>query len=102
MPAPVYRITTAGHEPTPEQRRRALTYLIMMGVRFVAVILAVIVPGWWRLVPVALGVVLPYVAVVLVNAANTKQPGQPGVTVAQPAAPAWRPHTDEPPGRPRA
>lgn len=102
MPAPVYRITTAGHEPTPEQRRRELTYLVMMGVRFVAVILAVIVPGWWRLVPVALGVVLPYVAVVLVNAANTKQPSQTGLTLPQRVGLTWRPPTDEPPGRPRA
>lgn len=74
MARPVYRVTTVGHEPTREQRGRERTYLIMMGIRFVAVILAVVLPGWWRVIPVVLGTFLPYVAVVLVNAVRTREP----------------------------
>ncbi|MGV1004746.1 MAG: DUF3099 domain-containing protein [Candidatus Nanopelagicales bacterium] len=95
---PVYRITTAGHEPTPEQRDRERTYLIMMAIRFVAVILAVVLPGMWRVAPVVLGVFLPYVAVVLVNAVRTKDRSAPGQDVAlrpRVAAPMQRPSPED-------
>ncbi len=96
MPGPVYRITTAGHEPTPEQLGRERTYLVMMGIRFVAIVLAVILPGWWRLLPVALGVVLPYVAVVLVNAVHTKQPSRPAVSEPPREILTWQPPPNDP------
>ena len=37
-----------------------------------AIVVAVVVPGWWRAVAIALGVMLPYIAVVLVNQARTR------------------------------
>ncbi len=51
---------------------RERTYLVMMGTRMVAIVVAVVVPGVWRWIAIALGVFLPYVAVVLVNAARTR------------------------------
>lgn len=51
---------------------RERTYLLMMATRMVAIVVAVVVPGVWRWVAIAAGILLPYVAVVLVNAARTR------------------------------
>ena len=51
---------------------RERTYLAMMATRMVAIVVAVVVPGVWRWIAIALGVFLPYIAVVLVNAARTR------------------------------
>ncbi len=51
---------------------RERTYLFMMGTRMVAIVVAVVVPGIWRWIAIALGVFLPYIAVVLVNAVRTR------------------------------
>lgn len=51
---------------------RERTYLIMMAIRMVAIVVAVMVPGFWRWVAIAAGVLLPYIAVVLVNQAHTR------------------------------
>ena len=45
---------------------------MMMGTRAIAIVVAVVVPGFWRIVAVVAGVVLPYVAVVLVNAVHVR------------------------------
>jgi Flp pilus assembly protein TadB len=76
----VYRITSAQPGPTAEQRSRERTYLLMMGTRMVAIVVAVTVPGFWRIVAVAAGVLLPYIAVVMVNAvhARDESPAEPG------------------------
>lgn len=72
----VHRITTAQPDPTPEQLSRERTYLAMMATRMVAIVVAVVVPGFWRWVAIAAGVLLPYVAVVMVNAARTRGAGE--------------------------
>ena len=68
----VHRITSAQPDASPDLVRRERTYLLMMGTRMVAIVVAVVVPGVWRWIAIALGVFLPYIAVVLVNAVRTK------------------------------
>lgn len=68
----VHRITSAHPDASPELVSRERTYLLMMATRMVAIVVAVVVPGFWRWIAIALGVFLPYIAVVLVNAVRTK------------------------------
>ena len=68
----VHRITSAQPGPTSEQLSRERTYLFMMGTRMVAIVVAVVVPGIWRWIAIVLGVFLPYIAVVMVNAVRTR------------------------------
>lgn len=68
----VHRITSAQPGPSKDLVSRERTYLVMMGTRMVAIVVAVVVPGVWRWIAIALGVFLPYIAVVLVNAARTR------------------------------
>jgi hypothetical protein len=49
-------------------------YLITMGVRVVALILAIVLAsGWLRIVAIVLALVLPWVAVVVANAGPKRQ-----------------------------
>lgn len=68
----IHSITSLDTPETHEFRVRKWTYLIMMGIRAAAIVVAVVVPGFWRWIAVAAGVCLPYFAVVLVNAVHTK------------------------------
>jgi xanthine/uracil permease len=95
----VHRITTAGAAEPADIGSRERAYLVMMGIRFVAIIAAVVVPGFWRWVAIAAGVILPYVAVITVNAAKTRgtpadpafwTDNRPALTDA-PAQPTWQP-----------
>ena len=78
--APV-RITTAPSSAGADISHRQRRYLIAMGVRtlcFVMVVLLTIThagPGWLPWIFVVGAVVLPYVAVVMANAARTKSDG---------------------------
>jgi hypothetical protein len=68
----VHSITTAQPGPSDDLRHRERQYLFLMGLRMVAIVVAVVVPGVWRWVAVAAGVLLPYFAVVLVNAVQVR------------------------------
>lgn len=68
----MHRITSAEPGPSADLVSRERTYLFMMGTRMVAIVAAVVVPGIWRWIAIVLGVFLPYIAVVLVNAARTR------------------------------
>src|SRR5690242_5838572 len=78
--APV-RITTADSSAGADIANRQRRYLIAMGVRTacfgVVAVLAVthLGPGWVPWIFVVAAVVLPYVAVVMANAAKTKSDG---------------------------
>jgi Flp pilus assembly protein TadB len=62
-------VTTAGISPREERRARERRYLITMGVRVVAFIVAIVfATGWIRVIAVILALVLPWVAVVMANA----------------------------------
>jgi Flp pilus assembly protein TadB len=68
----VHRITSAQPDPSAESVHRERQYLILMGIRMMAIVVAVVVPGIWRWIAVAAGITLPYFAVVLVNAAKVR------------------------------
>lgn len=65
-------ITDLPSSPGDEGRGRARQYVTMMVVRvvcmFAAIVIAVVAPGWWILVPILGAVFLPLFAVVLANA----------------------------------
>jgi Flp pilus assembly protein TadB len=69
-------VTTAGISLRDERRTRERRYLITMGIRVVAFIVAVVfTTGWIRVVAVILALVLPWVGVVMANA-PAKRGGQ--------------------------
>lgn len=70
---PAYLVTTAARSPQEDRRQREKRYLILMGLRVVAIILAIIVGTQFHLGPllallIAAALVLPWVAVVIANA----------------------------------
>lgn len=66
-------VTTAPVSPRDERRQRERRYLITMGVRVVAFVVAIVfATGWVRVIAVILALLLPWVAVVLANAGPTK------------------------------
>jgi hypothetical protein len=75
------RITTAASSPQDEIASRQKRYLIAMGVRTVCFLVVVLLaitragPGWLPWIFVVAAVFLPYVAVVMANAADTKSDG---------------------------
>jgi fatty acid desaturase len=68
------RITDARTPRSEEIRRRQVRYVLSMLLRTACFIGAVIASGWLRWTLVAGAVILPYVAVVLANAANQRRP----------------------------
>ena len=89
----VHTITSADPAPSAEFVSRERTYLIMMGIRMVAIVIAVTVPGFWRWIAIAAGVFLPYIAVVLVNQAKTRgTPADPAFIAQHRIALTERPH----------
>ncbi|WP_249423684.1 DUF3099 domain-containing protein [Nocardioides coralli] len=71
-PDPV-RITTAATSRQADISARQRRYVVSMGIRTVCFVAAIAVgPGWLRWVLVAAAVLLPYVAVVMANAASSR------------------------------
>jgi hypothetical protein len=60
-------ITELPPSPDDERRTRMIRYTIAMSVRMVCFVLAIVIPDWWRVIPLVGAVVLPYVAVVIAN-----------------------------------
>jgi len=70
------RITTAGAGRRQDIAARQKRYLLAMGFRTVCFVAAVLIPnGWVRVILVIAALILPYVAVVMANAGNTKSDG---------------------------
>ena len=44
-----------------------IKYTVAMAIRVVCIVLCLVVPGWWVLIPAAGAIFLPYLAVVLAN-----------------------------------
>lgn len=63
-------LTTLPLAPDIERKRRMIKYSVAMSVRVVCIIVVILVPGWWALVPGLGAIFLPYFAVVLANAAG--------------------------------
>ncbi len=78
---PPIRITTAPPSAGADIASRQRRYLIAMGVRTVCFLIVAVLaithvgPGWLPWIFVVGAVVLPYVAVVMANAAETKSDG---------------------------
>lgn len=62
-------VTELPESPDRELHSRMIKYGIAMGIRVVCVILVLFVRGWWLVLPIAGAVLLPYIAVVIANAA---------------------------------
>ena len=90
-------ITELPSSPDDERRTRMIRYLVAMGIRVVCIVLVIVIPDWWRVIPAVGAVVLPYFAVVIANNASRRIAGpvqRPGSVVpagpsaGSPAAPA--------------
>lgn len=64
-------VTTMPVSPEDDRHRRIVRYTMMMGIRVVCLIIAVIVPWPWTLVPALGAIFLPYFAVMVANAAGS-------------------------------
>ncbi|MFF8196593.1 DUF3099 domain-containing protein [Streptomyces bobili] len=94
----VFRITGARQSLQDDVRGRQRRYVISMSVRTVAVILAATLWNVERhvaVVALVLGVVLPYVAVVIANAGRENAPGLPSTFVSAPLPPMITPSRAE-------
>lgn len=90
----VFRITGARTGLQEDVRGRQRRYVISMSVRTVAVLLAVVlwnVERYVAIVALVLGVVLPYVAVVIANAGRENAPKLPSTFVTMPTKPMIAP-----------
>ena len=66
-------ISNAPESLAEDQARRTRRYLIQMGIRLVCFLAAVVVHGWFSFVLIGAAIVLPYVAVLLVNAGRDQK-----------------------------
>ncbi|WP_329215957.1 DUF3099 domain-containing protein [Streptomyces sp. NBC_01485] len=92
--AEVFRITGARQGLQDDVRGRQRRYIISMSVRTVSVILAATLWNVERhvaIVALVLGVVLPYVAVVVANAGRENVPSLPSTFLTAPVRPALAP-----------
>ncbi|OKI45530.1 hypothetical protein A6A29_31095 [Streptomyces sp. TSRI0281] len=89
--AEVFRITGARQGLADDVRGRQRRYVISMSVRTVSVVLAAVLWNVERhvaIVGLALGILLPYVAVVIANAGRENAPSLPSTFVSEPMRPA--------------
>ncbi|WNM34258.1 DUF3099 domain-containing protein [Streptomyces sp. Li-HN-5-11] len=90
----VFRITGARTGLQEDVRGRQRRYVISMGIRTVSVILAVClwnVERYVAIVALVLGLVLPYIAVVIANAGRENAPKLPSTFVTVPMRPMITP-----------
>lgn len=77
-------ITTMSRSPEQDRHSRMIQYSVTMGIRMVCIALCIFVRGWWLVLPAAGAIFLPYIAVVLANAASSKGSGvveRPGAII---------------------
>jgi len=65
-------ITSLPRSPQDDRRSRMIRYTVAMTIRTICLVLCLVVPGWWRLLPAVGAIVLPYIAVVLANASISR------------------------------
>lgn len=70
-------ITSARPSRSSDINRRQTRYLLSMGIRTICFVLAVVTTGWLRWSFVVGAVFLPYVAVVLANATDSRRSAGP-------------------------
>ncbi|MEV4330727.1 DUF3099 domain-containing protein [Streptomyces sp. NPDC049597] len=94
----VFRITGARQGLADDVRGRQRRYVISMSVRTVSVILAAVLWNVERhvaVVALVLGVVLPYISVVIANAGREHAPSLPSTFVAPPSRPMIEPAPED-------
>ncbi|ATY99838.1 DUF3099 domain-containing protein [Streptomyces bacillaris] len=87
----VFRITGARRGLADDVRGRQRRYVISMSVRTVSVVLAAVLWNVERhvaIVALVLGVLLPYIAVVIANAGRENAPSLPSTYLSAPVRPA--------------
>lgn len=65
-------ITTLPRSPEDDRRARMFKYSVMMLIRVVCIGLCLVAQGWWLLICVFGAVFLPYFAVILANAVDSR------------------------------
>lgn len=65
-------ITNLPRSPQEDRRRRAIMYTVMMLIRLTCFVLCIVLQGWWILVFGLGAIFLPYFAVVVGNAADSR------------------------------
>ncbi|WP_329278735.1 DUF3099 domain-containing protein [Streptomyces sp. NBC_01451] len=96
--AQVFRITGARQGLADDVRGRQRRYVISMSVRTVAVVLAAVLWNVERhvaFVALVLGMILPYISVVIANAGRENAPGLPSTFVTVPVRPMITPPRPE-------
>jgi hypothetical protein len=68
--AQVHSITDAATAHSEEMRKRMIKYAVAMSIRMVCLILVFVVDGWFKVVPIAGAVFLPWIAVVIANGSD--------------------------------
>ncbi|MFH8486552.1 DUF3099 domain-containing protein [Streptomyces longisporoflavus] len=92
--APVFRITGARQSLADDVRGRQRRYVISMSVRTLSVIAAAVLWNVERhvaLVALVLGILLPYISVVIANAGRENAPSLPSTFVPAPSRPILPP-----------
>ena len=82
-------ITELPSSPDQDRRARMIRYSVAMGIRMICLVLCVVIPDWWRVIPAVGAIVLPYFAVVIANNASRRLMGsvqRPGTVVPVTAA----------------
>lgn len=60
--------------PSPreqELKKRMTVYFIIMGMRVASLMIFLVVPGWWKVIPAVFAVFSNYIAVVVANAVGS-------------------------------
>lgn len=81
----VQSVTTASPGHSVDIDARLKRYMVMMTVRVVCFVLAIVVSGWPRWFFIAGAIILPYLAVVVANARDVRNP--PGRDLEEPGPP---------------
>lgn len=75
-----FNVTSAGISAERDRVHRMKVYFIIMSIRVVSVLSLLVLRGWWLLLAIIGGVVLPYIAVMIANVPNRRAeqtPDQP-------------------------
>lgn len=92
----MYSVTSAPQSRQSDKSMRMRRYLISMSIRTLCFLLAIFLTGPARWVCVVLACVLPYIAVVMANAARSRRAGSVPAMAPTPVAPRALAAPDDP------
>ena len=95
----VHSITDAAAAHSDEMHQRMVKYAVAMGIRMVCLILIFVVDGWFKLLPIAGAVFLPWVAVVIANGSDKAEIHSDSLLDYAPLAELDAPDTADPAGQ---